>query len=104
MKHTDGNWSIGKNGGEVISNSKKGLNIGGAFDDTCEEYYGGYLIGESISKCNLNIIVAAPKMLEALKQITQAYSDTLEMEYGCDAADKTEEIIFAKQVIEKAES
>lgn len=69
MGHTPGLWRIGKNGSEVISDFKENLSVRGAYEDGCVEYYGGYLIGESISKCNLSLISAAPDLLEAAKNL-----------------------------------
>ena len=64
-------WSKGKHGGCVVSDTPNphGDN-GGA------EYYGGYLVAESIPKQEyLNLIAAAPDLKQALYDILYADSD-----------------------------
>ncbi len=60
--HTEGDWFAGK-GSWVATQSPINDEINGS-DDV--GYYGGYLIGESISSCNIPIISAAPDMFKAL--------------------------------------
>lgn len=60
--HNQGNWSAGKCGGCVVSDQ-----AGGGVPGSDEvEYYGGYLICESIGRSNIPIVSAAPNMLKAL--------------------------------------
>lgn len=67
--HNPGNWSAGKNGCCVVSDSPGGNVAGG---DTFDAYYGGYLICESIGRSNIPIVAAAPKMLKALVAVRDA--------------------------------
>ncbi len=66
MPFTPGPWEVSpKCGGTVIAQSPEGLHAETGHCDT--EYYGGYLIAESVTACNLPLIAAAPDLLEALK-------------------------------------
>lgn len=69
MPHTPGPWRIGRNYGAVVSDHPIESGIRGS-DDV--DGYGGHLIGESISQCNLAIIAAAPEMLAALKKLRKS--------------------------------
>jgi len=65
------NWSIGKNGGTVITDTPDGLpeNSGHSGTDA-HKYYGGALVAESIwRKKDVALISAAPDMLEALQNL-----------------------------------
>ncbi len=55
-QHTPGPWRAGN--GTVLADSEKGLTVSGAFGKEAFDYYGGYLIGESISRANAERIVA----------------------------------------------
>lgn len=66
-KFTPGPWRIGRNCGAVVADTEEGICIPGAFGDDAKEYYGGYLVGESISPGNSALIAAAPELLEALE-------------------------------------
>lgn len=102
MAYTPGPWIIGKNGGEVISSFKEGLSIGGAYDDGAIGYYGGYLIGESISKCNLPLISAAPDLLEAAKHLIEDAIDRGEC-FDEETGEMYEDWKALQQAINKAE-
>jgi len=61
-------WSKGRHGGCVVSDTP---NAHGNQTETTE-YYGGYLVAESIPRESyVNIIAAAPEMLDALWAILQ---------------------------------
>lgn len=70
--HSKGEWSVGKNGGEVITDQP--VNRPGS-EEQHREYYGGYLICESVSKFgDRELIAAAPAMYqELLRQMREAY-------------------------------
>lgn len=55
-KWTPEPWKIGDR--TVLSESEEGLSINGAIGEDALKYYGGYLIGESISSNNAERIVA----------------------------------------------
>jgi hypothetical protein len=65
--HTDGEWFAG--GGSWVSTDHPIDGEIGGSDNV--EYYGGHLIGESISSCNIPIISAAPDMFKALLAVKQ---------------------------------
>jgi len=65
--HTEGDWFAGGGSWVATSHVVNG-GIGGS-DDV--DYYGGHLIGESISSCNIPIISAAPDMFKALLAVKQ---------------------------------
>ena len=64
-------WSKGKTGGAVVSDvPHTELSISTGHGDI--EYYGGYLVAESIPEQYINLISAAPDLLDACKQIHRA--------------------------------
>lgn len=63
-KHTPGPWRSGKWGASIISSTPVQGGINGS---DAVESYGGHLIAESISECNMALIIAAPDLLAALK-------------------------------------
>lgn len=65
--HTEGEWFAG--GGSWVSTDQPIDGEIGGSDNV--KYYGGYLIGESISSCNIPIITAAPRMFKALLAVKQ---------------------------------
>ena len=66
--HNQGNWSASKCGQGVVSDQPGG----GVPGSEHTEYYGGYLIAESIGRSNIPIVAAAPKMLKALVRVRDA--------------------------------
>lgn len=60
-EHTPGPWRFGKPSDSVVSDEVNRCATGHA------DYYGGYLIAESIQPSNRPIIAAAPLMLAALQ-------------------------------------
>lgn len=64
-------WKAGKNGGCIVSNKIPKRSSYDKKDFEAEKgYYGGYLIAESIpDKKTLNLMIAAPDLLEALMNI-----------------------------------
>jgi len=66
--HTPGNWQLGKTGGTVVTDviPDNALTHTGHAD---KEYYGGYLIAESVlSMDDAKLIAAAPTMKKQLEQ------------------------------------
>lgn len=64
--HTEGDWFAGKGSWVATANP-----IEGEIGRDNDPYYGGHLIGESISSCNIPIISAAPDMFKALLAVKQ---------------------------------
>lgn len=63
---TGGTWSVGKHHTTVVSDANNGLEIKGSYDEGAVDYYGGYLIAESVSTNNAKAIRAVPDMIDAL--------------------------------------
>jgi hypothetical protein len=83
---TPGPWRLGNSHGIVIADTP--VNEGGTgHDDT--DYYGGYLIAESIAKVSdAKLIAAAPELLEALQGMVAFYRTIEEDNSLIDLADR----------------
>jgi hypothetical protein len=69
MTHTPKPWIKGKAGGCVIAPNADSR----VMDDAERKFYGGYLIAESINKVDdINLVIAAPDLLEACEAISEA--------------------------------
>lgn len=78
MQHTQGKWKLGKIGGTVVTDAtpENSLTYTGHDD---REYYGGFLIAESIlTKEDAKLIAAAPEMANLLDLFA-----TLNENYEC---------------------
>lgn len=82
---TGGKWSVGRNGGCVVSTESNGLTVGGATDT---EYYGGNLICESVSPCNASLLAASRDLYLAAKNAS-VFLDAL----GYSSSDEYQELI-----------
>ncbi len=66
MKHAPGSWKLGKHGGTIVADSRTTEKPNTGHDDV--EYYGGYLICESIAtQAIAQAITALPDLLAACK-------------------------------------
>ena len=67
FKGNQGNWSIGKNGSEVISDQRTNRKGYSEKDwESEKEYYGGYIICESIETiANVQLLVTSKDLLDA---------------------------------------
>lgn len=70
MTHTPGTWQAGKGTGCVISDKVPEDYKSGSGHDAID-YYGGFLIAESVADRDLNLIAAAPDLLAALTAINE---------------------------------
>lgn len=82
-KHTGGTWGVGKTGGAVVSTDA----IPGLPDyrtgHSDVDYYGGYLIAESIwNPADARLMSAAPDLLDASRQLIAAYETHDDCEFG----------------------
>lgn len=64
MSDTQTKWRKGKCGGSVVSDVMPPDGLSGSRD---AEYYGGYLIAESVAPSMIPLVAAAPEMREALR-------------------------------------
>lgn len=64
--HTPGPWRAGKLRDAVVSDTAID---GGPSGTDAVDYYGGHLVAESVAPCNRPLIVAAPKLLQALREV-----------------------------------
>lgn len=63
-QHTGGNWKFGKPGDSIVTDVPiEGTPMGADAVD----YYGGYLIAESVAPCNRPLLAAAKDMYECLE-------------------------------------
>lgn len=65
-EHTPTPWKLGRMGA-VVSESIEGIEMGGAMGKEAVKYYGGNLIGESISQANAKRIVECVNALEGIE-------------------------------------
>lgn len=65
-EHTPTPWKLGRLGA-VVSESSEGIEMGGAMGKEAVKYYGGNLIGESISQANAKRIVECVNALEGIE-------------------------------------
>lgn len=71
MEISKGTWRPGKQHGTVVTDCGDGFPPGYQSEDSLE-YYGGYLIAESIGKpADRNLITAAPELLAACKEFVR---------------------------------
>ncbi|MBA7546017.1 hypothetical protein ES705_38399 [subsurface metagenome] len=65
MKHKPGSWRLGKRGDTVVADSRTAERPGAGHDDHDDiEYYGGYLVCESIATKEIaQLIAKAPELL-----------------------------------------
>ena len=101
-------WSVGKHSSTVISDTKqKNTNFPCPpnkveSDDSDIEYYGGYLVCESVAnKTNAKLIAAAPELLEALTTILSNFKSCIDGGNGELETDKAD-IERAELAIKKA--
>ena len=99
MKHSKGKWKIGKGGGTVVTDDGTGFEKAMRHDS--KEYYGGYLIAESIlKKADAKLIAQAPTLLKTLK-LCLKYCKTFPIGIDQDPIEKerTKMIDVIKKVI-----
>jgi len=76
MKHTATPWKKGTYKNCITAETNDGLTINGAYQDEAIDYYGGYLIAESVSKNNAQFIVKACNSHEELIDALEGMVDT----------------------------
>lgn len=72
MERRQTRWRAGKTGGAVVSDVLPKDAVGGSED---ADYYGGYLIAESIAPSMVSLVSAAPELLAALEMVRDADED-----------------------------
>jgi len=64
FKGTPAPWRIGKIKSCVVADKNDSLNIRGSFENESKDYYGGFLIAESVAYYNAKLISVSPELLE----------------------------------------
>lgn len=64
-QHTPGPWKFGKPSDAIISESCPKSCLHWEGDIECKEWYGGYVIAETVAPENKSLIIAAPDLLAA---------------------------------------
>jgi hypothetical protein len=72
MERRQTRWRAGTGGGSVVSDVLPRDAVSGSED---AEYYGGYLIAESVAPSMVSLIAAAPELLAALEMVRDADND-----------------------------
>jgi hypothetical protein len=97
-------WSKGKHGGCVVSDTpNRHTAAHAAIRDDHVDYYGGHLVAESIPKQEyVNLIAAAPDLLEALEGCLAQLERDTELLYEGMPHTEPEIIAIARTAIRKA--
>lgn len=95
--HTGGNWKSGKCFDSVVTDAEFVRDGDLANGHGNVEHYGGLLIAESIAAHNKPVIMAAPELLAALREIVPAYDDARAQQHGHEI------LMRARAAIAKAE-
>lgn len=66
---TPGPWRVGRDG-SVVADTPVGIRAAGGAEDV--EYYGGYLVCETVSPSNARLIAQAPLLFELLQDLRTA--------------------------------
>ena len=77
FKGTKGNWKVGTNFSNIVTDEKTERPSYTKENYESEiEYYGGYLICESVSKkADAKLIASSPELLEALNEMVRMYEE-----------------------------
>jgi len=68
-KHTKGPWRAGSGTGGKGSVVSDHLAVGALGGSDAVDYYGGYMIAESVAQENIPLIAAAPELLAAMPTV-----------------------------------
>lgn len=66
---TDGPYRPGNQNSVVVSDASNGLTLNGATGKRSVDYYGGNLIAESVSPCNVLLLSASWDLLRLLRNL-----------------------------------
>lgn len=69
---TDGPYRPGNQNSVVVSDASNGLTLNGATGKRSVDYYGGNLIAESVSPCNVSLLSASWDLLRLLRNLAEA--------------------------------
>lgn len=69
---TEGPYRPGNQNSVVVSDASNGLTLNGATGERSVDYYGGNLIAESVSPCNVPLLSASWDLLRLLRNLVAA--------------------------------
>jgi hypothetical protein len=96
MEFSKGKWKEGKHWGTVVTDDGEGFPRKVGHDET--EYYGGYLIAESVAKkADVKLISSAPDLLKVAQELLKIYE-----KYANDSPDEDQIADAARAIIKKA--
>ena len=112
MTHTPGPWIDSPNASDaIISTDPDVIQVeighGGPFDQEAQDYYGGFVICESVYPKNKPLIKAAPEMKEALEGLIEFINRIEErgvFQFVPDLLDERDDVRAAgRNALDKAE-
>lgn len=80
VRHSHGPWRLGKDGQSIVCDPPKDLGVQGKMDI---DYYGGWVVCETVAPCSVALIIAAPDLLEALDALLIELDSTI-IEWDAD--------------------
>lgn len=94
--NTPGPWRAGKAGDQIVADVPIENGPGGS---DSVDYYGGYLVAESVAPCNQPLIAAAPDLLASCKELREALAASMRVLDAANLQDAFLEAMHAAGVV-----